>query len=82
MINPRPLKALFKPYELHFIGFEDLMNSTGLTHEKLLSIELENECSKSIDETCINSECSHNHIKMHNSELYKKLHKEIMRKWK
>lgn len=78
MINPIPMKELFKPYELHFMGVEDLLTSTGLTHEKILRIQLQEECSKSIDETCINSECSYNHVKRHESDLYKKLHDEIM----
>lgn len=77
MINSKALKSLFKPYELHFKGLQDLLEITNLTMEKWLKIHVEQECSKSIDESCVNVECKYNFIKMHDDELYIEVFKEI-----
>ena len=42
-----------------------------------MKITLESECSKSIDESCINLECNHNFFKIHQDELYIDVMKEI-----
>lgn len=71
------LYKLFKPYELHFIGLQDLLDATGLSLKQWLKIDVELECSKSINESCMNCECQYNMIKMHDDELYVEVFKEI-----
>lgn len=67
------LKEQFKPYELDFIEWEDVMDKIGVTDEDVMDIFVELECSKSIDETCANFKCEYNMIDLHNDELYIKL---------
>lgn len=77
MINSSVLKDLFKPYELHFLGLEDLLNVTGLSLKDGIKIDVQDECSKSIDESCMNHECKYNFIKLHGNEFYNELMHEI-----
>lgn len=77
MINSSVLKDLFKPYELHFLGLEDLLNVTGLSLKDWIKIDVQDECSKSIDESCMNFSCGYNLIEMHNDELYVDVFKEV-----
>ena len=77
MINPSTMKALFKPYQKDSFTIQDFLNVTGLTMKKFLKIQVEDECSKSIDETCINTDCQFNYLKMHEDELYIEVFKEI-----
>ena len=53
----------------------------GFTDEDLFELFVYDECSKSINETCINTDCTYNHVEMHDDELYKKVLKENS-KWK
>lgn len=77
MINPSKIKCLFNPHEFDTFDFQDFLNVTGLTMKKYLKILVEDECSKSIDESCINSACPYNHFKMHKDELYIEVMQEI-----
>ena len=77
MINPIAMHDLFKPYELDFVQLEDVLASTGLSLEEMLKINVEDECSKSIDESCFNLECDYNYVGLHNDELYVKVAGEI-----
>jgi len=77
MISSKAMKDLFKPYELHFIGLEDVLDATGLSLKQWLKCDVESECSKSIDESCMNYECQYNFIEMHGDELYGEVFQEI-----
>ena len=75
ILNKNSLTGLFKPYA---IAVEDEMNclndAVGISDEEfLLETAMYLECSKSIDETCINSNCDYNLIDEHSSELYLKI---------
>lgn len=71
------LYKLFKPYELHFIGLQDMLDATGLSLKEWLKIDMQCECSKSINESCMNCECQYNMIKLHDDKLYVENFKEI-----
>lgn len=73
MINQNALNDLFKPYELDFMEMEDMFKENGISDEFVIDTLMELECSKSIDESCVNSECGYNMINAHNDELYIKL---------
>lgn len=77
MINPRTMKNLFKPYQFETFNFNDFLVATGLTMKQVLKIDVEDECSKSFDESCINTECHHNLLKLHKDELYIEVAKEV-----
>ena len=77
MINPTPLKRLFKPYKQekkpHFMNH--IIENIG--ERKFWKIQFEQECSKATDETCINTDCRYNYLKYHEDELYVELINEI-----
>lgn len=76
MINSKALNGLFKPYKIVKTNFEDFfIKHVGV--KKFWKIQFEDECSKSIDETCINTECMYNYLNMHGDELYIELMQEI-----
>lgn len=56
----KPMKDLFKPYEIEYISISELLKSNGLSKMECLELLLQNECSKSKDGTCINNDCPHN----------------------
>lgn len=75
ILNKDSLNGLFKPYA---IVVEDELNylsdAVGISDEKfLLETAMYLECSKSIDESCINSNCAYNLIDEHSSDLYLKI---------
>lgn len=76
-MNSNLLKSLFKPYELEFIELNVMMDVTGLSEKEMFKIILEDECSKSNDESCINTVCPHNFVNMHNEDLYIKISNEL-----
>lgn len=77
MINSKAMHSLFKPYELHFIDLQDVLDGTGISLKEWIKIDVECECSKSIDESCMNYECQYNFIEKHGDELYQEVMKEI-----
>lgn len=77
MINPKAMQSLFNPYKFHTFNFQDFLDVTGITMKKFLKINLYDECSKSIDESCINTECHYNYLNMHEDELYIEVMQEI-----
>lgn len=77
MINPNTMKSLFKPYHKDSFNFQRFLDVTGLTMKKWLKIQVESECSKSIDESCINTDCQFNYLNLHQDELYIEVFKEV-----
>lgn len=70
MVNLNTLKAVFKPYPKK--SMEDVLFAI-IPMKEYYEIQLESECSKSIDESCINTECHYNYVKYHNTEMYKEI---------
>lgn len=77
MTNPNAMKGLFKPYTFKTFNFNDYLINNGFTLKDLLKIHVQDECSKSIDESCINTDCHHNLLKMHEDELYQEVLQEV-----
>jgi len=78
MINSKAMKGLFKPKKQeNKFNFKDYLINHGITEKKFLKIHIEHECSKSIDESCINIECHYNFLNMHEDELYVEVMQEI-----
>ena len=76
MINSKALNGLFKTTEIVKEDLTDYFIKTiGL--KKFWKIQFEQECSKATDETCINTECRYNYLKVHDDELYVELMQEI-----
>ena len=76
MINPGTLNGLFKPHKFETKNIGDyLIKSVG--EKKFWKIQFEQECSKSIDESCINTECHYNFLEFHQEELYIEIMQEI-----
>lgn len=69
------IKSLFKPYKINKKRFIDFLDKE--TKINYFKHRIWFECSKSIDESCINSKCRYNLIKVHNTELYIELMQEI-----
>lgn len=80
MISSNALNGLFKPYEVERKSIVDyFIKKVG--ERKFWKMQFEHECSKSIDETCINTECKYNYLNFHENELYVELRKEIDDYW-
>ena len=77
MINLKSIKGLFKPKQANVFTIQDFLDTTGLSLKKFVKINLESECSKSIDESCINIDCPYNYFKVHEDELYIEVMQEI-----
>lgn len=77
MINLNSIKGLFKPKQKNTFTIQDFLDVTGVSMKKFLKIQVEQECSKSIDESCINIDCPYNYFKMHKDELYIEVLQEI-----
>lgn len=77
MINSKAMKSLFKPRKVKTFDFSDFLEVTGLSLKKWYKITVEDECSKSIDESCINTDCQYNHFDLHKDELYVEVLQEI-----
>ena len=75
MINVKALNKLFKPHEIECEdGFNYLSDTFGISDEEfLLETAMYLECSKSKDESCINTDCDYNLINEHSNELYLKI---------
>ena len=69
-MNPKALEDLFKPFELHFVGLDDLLESLGMEFKDFMKLDISLECSKSLDESCINTVCHYNLVKWHDDDLY------------
>lgn len=74
-MNKKTLLKLFKPYKVVNKTFLDFLDDK--TKRNFWKHRIWFECSKSEDESCINSECKHNFVKSHNDELYVELVDEI-----
>ena len=77
MVNVDLVKNLFVPFIVEKYGLDSLLNATGLSERDMSKILFQDECSKSIDESCINTDCHYNYIEMHNDDMYVDLMKEI-----
>ena len=77
MIDLKAMYDLFNPCELYFMDINDLLDVTGLSFKDILKIDIQSECSKSIDESCMNFECDFNYINMHDDETYVEVFKEV-----
>ena len=77
MINPTPLKKLFKPYKQEKKSniMDYIIENVGV--RKFWKMEFEQECSKATDESCINTDCHYNYLDAHDDELYIELMQEI-----
>lgn len=73
ILNKDSLNDLFTPYELDFIEIEDINKVLNISDEFAMQIDIEMECSKSKNETCINMDCDFNLISKHSDELYIKV---------
>ena len=79
-MNSEVVKSLFKPLEIKNKTFVDFLDDE--TERNFYKHCVWFECSKSLDESCINTECSHNYIKLHNDDLYKELLQEVQQERK
>ena len=71
---------IFKPYVIESKNpIDAIIKSVG--ERKFWKLEFEQECSKSIDESCINTDCHYNYLNYHKYELYVELRKEINDYW-
>ena len=82
MINQKTMHILFKPKTIKNKTIDDLLVATGISLKELVKINVQGECSKAIDETCINTECPYNLLKMHENELYQEVLKEVQQERK
>lgn len=69
------IKSLFKPYKIEKKSFIDFLDDKA--KRNFFKHRIWFECSKSIDESCINNECKFNFIDVHEDELYIDLMNEI-----
>ena len=76
------MQSLFNPRKLETLDIQRFLEITGITKKKWYKIKVECECSKSIDESCINTECHHNLFDLHKDELYVEVLQEIQAKRK
>jgi len=74
-MKKQSIQSLFKPFKIEKKRFVDFLDSK--TKRNFYKHRFWFECSKAADESCINTECQHNYLKMHDSELYKELKQEI-----
>ena len=80
-MNNKVIQGLFKPYKKEnkkSIG-ESFIELVG--EREFWKIQFEQECSKSIDESCINADCHYNFLNSHEDELYIDLRKELDDYW-
>ena len=67
LMNVGVLNGLFKPYEK--TTGNDCDNEL-LDYKVIMEIMMDEECSKSKNETCVNVDCTYNMIDMHEDEVY------------
>ena len=77
MINSKVMKSLFKPKKQDSFDSKGFLTAIGITEKQFLKIAVEDECSKSIDESCINTKCQYNLLELHEDELYIEVMQEI-----
>lgn len=75
MINSRTLKSFFKPYRIVKKSFLDFLDDK--TKRNFWKHRIWFECSKSEDESCMNTKCKYNFVNSHDNELYVELMQEI-----
>ena len=73
----KQLNNLFKPHKFETFDFQAFLDLLGITFKQSLKIDVEEECSKSIDESCINTDCIYNFVRIHQDELYQEVLQEI-----
>ena len=69
------IKSLFKPYKIHKKHFIDFLDAKA--KRNFFKHRFYFECSKSIDESCMNTKCKYNFLKAHENEFYMDLMQEI-----
>jgi len=69
------IESFFKPFKLEKKSFLDFLDDKA--KRNFLKHRIWFECSKSKDESCINNECKHNFVNVHDNELYIDLLQEI-----
>ena len=74
-MQERLIKSLFKPIEHKRKSFIDFLDEDR--KRNFFKHRFWFECSKAVDESCINTDCQHNYLDMHNDELYVELMQEI-----
>ena len=74
-MNKKALLKLFKPYKIVKKSFLDFLDDK--TKRNFWKHRIWFECSKSLDESCINTKCKHNFVNSHKNELYIELMDEI-----
>ena len=82
MVNQKAMQRLFKPYKFETFDLQGFLDDIGITIEQMMKIDVEDECSKSADESCINTDCHHNLLHLHEDELYIEVAKEVQAKRK
>ena len=82
-MKEKPLLKLFKPHKKinkkRFIDFLDSNQKRNFLKHRLWF-----ECSKSLDESCINNKCRYNFVNSHGDALYIELVQEMKvdKQWK
>lgn len=75
-MKEKPLLNLFKPHKKitkkRFIDFLDSKQKRNFFKHRIWF-----ECSKSLDESCINTKCRYNYVNSHGDALYIELMQEI-----
>ena len=74
-MNGIVLLKLFKPYKIHKKRFVDFLDSKQ--KRTFWKHRIWFECSKSEDESCMNTKCKYNFVNSHDNELYVELMQEI-----
>ena len=69
------IESLFKPYVINKKRFVDFLDNK--TKRNFFKHRIWFECSKSLDESCMNTKCRYNFVKAHKDELYIELMQEI-----
>lgn len=74
-MKEKALLKLFKPYKIVKTSFLDFLDDK--TKRTFWKHRIWFECSKSEDESCINTKCKYNFVNSHDDELYVELMDEI-----
>lgn len=75
-MNKDILNGLFKPFILNNEIF-DMLEVVGMSKKDFLRLNIEDECSKSKENLCINTECPFNLLELHEDEVYIEIQKAI-----
>lgn len=74
-MKEKSLLKLFKPYKVSKKRFIDFLDSNQ--KRNFFKHRLWFECSKSLNESCINNKCRYNYVNSHDDALYLELMQEI-----